>query len=520
MGIPDLVQEGSFDATIVIHGPGETEFGGFGSEFTALTEVDKSAATTVAFLPSRTAGRLVFSATGSLNRDTDDVRKISDAVNKGVVRAVAAGCVAPKVLVCASAISGKGFDFGERGYIVALSVALGTLYVPKAVREFKGENFAEPVKVVGFDLVGKDAAFSAGVAKKARALEVGKRLAKDIGHADPEEGTPELCTKMITDSFAGLPGITIEVEADEQVMKKGYPLFHAVARTSLRVPRHAPRIVKVTYEPVSGPVTRQVYLVGKGVVYDTGGADVKTGGNMCGMSRDKCGAGSVAGLLRTAAELQTPGVRLVAKLAFVRNSIGSDAYVADEVIVARSGKRIMVRNTDAEGRMAMADLLAEAVEEIAAQPKETRPETIVHTVATLTGHAALCVGPYSIAVENGASVALGAGAKLQAAGESLGDPLEHWAVRREDFAYVAPKTNQYDILQCGNTPSATTPRGHQFPAAFLQLAANLEKHDMASADPIAFCHFDVAGSTVNAPYVEGVVNGNPVPALCGCYLGL
>ncbi len=82
-----------------------------------------------------------------------------------------------------------------------------------------------------------------------------------------------------------------------------------------------------------------MFLVGKGVCYDTGGADVKTGGAMRGMSRDKGGAAAVAGFLKTVGALQPTTVNVSASLAFVRNSVGSDAYVSDEIIVSRAGLR-------------------------------------------------------------------------------------------------------------------------------------------------------------------------------------
>jgi hypothetical protein len=84
-----------------------------------------------------------------------------------------------------------------------------------------------------------------------------------------------------------------------------------------------------------------LFLVGKGVCYDTGGADVKTGGAMRGMSRDKGGAAAVAGLMKTISQLQPTHLNVTASLAFVRNSIGSDAYVSDEIIVSRAGVRGM-----------------------------------------------------------------------------------------------------------------------------------------------------------------------------------
>jgi leucyl aminopeptidase len=147
----------------------------------------------------------------------------------------------------------------------------------------------------------------------------------------------------------------------------------------------------VEYNP-GGDITKQVFLIGKGITYDTGGADVKTGGHMVGMSRDKCGAAATAGVVAAIATLKQPGVRIVAYLGFVRNSIGSDSYVADEIIKSHAGARVLVVNTDAEGRMVLSDMLSHAREEIAAQDKASRPTTSVFTLATLTGHAVLTVG--------------------------------------------------------------------------------------------------------------------------------
>ncbi len=75
-------------------------------------------------------------------------------------------------------------------------------------------------------------------------------------------------------------------------------------------------------------IEETLYFVGKGLSYDTGGADLKVGGHMAGMSRDKGGAGAVAGILRMAAELKPKNTKIVGLIGAVRNSIGSDAYVA------------------------------------------------------------------------------------------------------------------------------------------------------------------------------------------------
>lgn len=78
---------------------------------------------------------------------------------------------------------------------------------------------------------------------------------------------------------------------------------------------------------------------------------------MQGMSRDKCGAAAVAGFMKVVSLLAPRNVKIVGIMCMVRNSVGSDAYVSDEIITARSGARVRVGNTDAEGRMAMADSL-------------------------------------------------------------------------------------------------------------------------------------------------------------------
>lgn len=126
------------------------------------------------------------------------------------------------------------------------------------------------------------------------------------------------------------------------------------------VERHDGRIVHLEY--TSSTVDTTLFIVGKGITYDTGGCDVKAGGVMAGMHRDKCGAAAVVGFFKTLSLLKPKGLRVCGSMAFVRNSIGSRSYVADEIITSRAGKRVRVGNTDAEGRMVMTDLLCEAKE--------------------------------------------------------------------------------------------------------------------------------------------------------------
>lgn len=139
---------------------------------------------------------------------------------------------------------------------------------------------------------------------------------------------------------------------DLAILERQYPLLHAVARASLPVPRHHPRVIRLEYRG-SGPIERRVFFAGKGVTYDTGGADIKAGGIMAGMKRDKGGAAAAAGFMQAVAQLKPANLHAIAYLGMVRNSVGSEAYVADEIITSHAGKRVLVVNTDAEGRMVM-----------------------------------------------------------------------------------------------------------------------------------------------------------------------
>lgn len=453
--------------------------------------------------------RVIFAYTGPLNRDCDDARRISTCVTAAVTRAKKAGASKP-FLVLPGAIDVPGF---EKATLIGLIAALGALYVPLSVRVSKGEETVEPITTIYFTAVGTPAAEAETLAGQAYAIELGKRVARDIGGADPEAGCPLLLAAYITKTFAGVEGVTVSVEADPAVIAAEYPCAAAVARCSLQVPRHIPTIVRLEYTG-AGPITAQHYFVGKGVVFDTGGADLKTGGAMVNMSRDKCGAATVAGLIRTAAQLRTPGTRIVGYLGFVRNSIGADAFVCDEIITARSGKKVMIVNTDAEGRLVMVDLLCKAKEEVAAQPLATRPTTSIHTIATLTGHAVIAVGlGISIAVDNGPARRAKLGPTFKAAGELIADPVEVSTLRTEDFDFVAPKTSEYDVYQCNSAPSSQTPRGHMFPAAMMINGSGLDAHGIDSVDPIAYQHIDIAGASVAAPYSNGVTTGQPVAAL-------
>lgn len=442
--------------------------------------------------------RVVLSPTGPLGRDYDDVRRFADAAKAGLDRAVAAGAKRPCVVV--NLPSNLSADY-TRAVEVAVLGTMAAAHVPLEAREATLKQ--SRVDALLFpQLSTPKTTFLA-------AIEAGRSVARDIGGADPERMAAQRICEYLEQEFKDTC-ISITVEKDLQVLNDKYPLLSAVGRCSLAVPRHHPRVVHMEYVG-EGEITQTLFLVGKGITYDTGGADIKCSGHMAGMHRDKVGAAVVCGFFAVLARIAPPGLRVVGKLALVRNSAGADAYVSDEIIVSRGGVRVRVGNTDAEGRMVMSDLLCLAKEEAltAVSPK-------LFTIATLTGHAVKAYGEnYSITMDNGPAKQQNVSTTLSNAGHLWGDPFEISTIRREDYEFNAAKFPTEDVVQCNSAPSTATARGHQLPAAFMIVASGLDKHGIDSEQPLAYSHLDIAGSTKDWPEP---VSAAPLPALTAAFV--
>jgi leucyl aminopeptidase len=391
---------------------------------------------------------------------------------------------------------------------VALLAALGALWEPLEAREALGEEQAEPVRVLG--VAG---ARAPALVQLVAALEQGRRLARDLAGTEPERMRPEAFAALCVDAFMDT-AVSVEVVEDLDTLSYQYPLLMAVARASLAVERHRPRVIHLEYTG-EGPIERTLLLAGKGLTYDMGGADLKVGGHMAGMSRDKGGAAAVAGIFRVLSLLKPRGVRVVGLLGVLRNSLGADAYVSDEIIRSHAGVRVRIGNTDAEGRLVLADLLSH-LRTLALDAVEPR----ILSLATLTGHAARAMGAYSILIENGPARRAQVADALDALGEAWGDPFERSRLRREDYDFIRPRSTADDVLSANTLPSALTARGHQYPAAFLNVASGLAAHGNDAARPLPFTHIDLGGSaTEGSDWQHGRPTAAPVVALSIWALG-
>nr|ANJ04676.1 leucyl aminopeptidase [Nilaparvata lugens]APA33971.1 seminal fluid protein [Nilaparvata lugens] len=445
-----------------------------------------------------TAGRLVYSPTGPLS-DYHDVRSYGEAVKQGILRAIKAGSKAPLLVLPQS----SAFTHTQ---LVSVLGALEALYLSIQYREDCPDK--NP-KIKSLGVWGYKGSNADSFFKYVVALENGRCVCRDIGGGDPERMAPPRVVDYVKEAFPANSGISIKIEDQLSFLEKEYPLYAAVNRCASVVERHNGRVVYLSYD--GGNATESLLLVGKGVTYDTGGADLKVNGFMAGMSRDKCGAAAVAGFMKVLSELKPANLKVIGALSLVRNSVGSNCYVSDEVIVARSKKRVRVNNTDAEGRMIMADVLCH-MKELA----QNLPNPHLMTVATLTGHACLAAGNgYSIVMDNAVAREQKFSSKLQEAGQKIGNPFEISYLRREDFKFHKGVAPGDDLRQSNDLPSSRTARGHQTPGAFLIMASGLDECDLSSDKPLKYSHVDIAASGGDLP---NEATGAPVLAFAAHYL--
>ena len=202
---------------------------------------------------------------------------------------------------------------------------------------------------------------------------------RDIVNTTPDDFFPAVMAKTAK-KLARKNGLEITILKPKELKKEKMGALLAVARAS----RHAPRLIHLAYKPKNPKAV--ISLVGKGLTYDSGGLSLKPAEHMVTMKSDKSGGAAVLGILQAVSELNLP-VEVHGFIGAVENMIGGDAYKPDDVLISKNGKTIEVRNTDAEGRLVLADVLAYAQEQIRAD--------YLYDLATLTGACVVGVGEYT-----------------------------------------------------------------------------------------------------------------------------
>ena len=226
----------------------------------------------------------------------------------------------------------------------------------------------KPAKVF---LAAPEGVEAAAVARLAEAVT----LARDMVNTPANDMGPEAIEKSAR-AVAARFKAKVKVITGPQLLKRSFPMIHAVGRAA----SEAPRLIDFTWGAKNAP---KVTLVGKGVAFDTGGLDIKPSSGMLLMKKDMGGAANVLALAMLIMG-EKLNVRLRVLIPAVENSISASAFRPGDILTSRKGLTVEIGNTDAEGRLILADALALADEE--------SPEILID-MATLTGAARVALGP-------------------------------------------------------------------------------------------------------------------------------
>ena len=217
---------------------------------------------------------------------------------------------------------------------------------------------------------------------KAQITADATNFTRDIVNTTPDDCYPDVMAS-IAEGMAEDTGLTCKILKPKQLRKEKMETLLAVARAS----RHKPRVIHLTHKPKGAK--KVITLVGKGLTYDSGGLRLTPADFMVTMKSDKSGGSAVLGIMKAIAELDLP-IEVHGFVGAVENMIGGDAYKPDDVLVAKNGKTIEIRNTDAEGRLVLADTLCYAQQEVKSD--------YLFDFATLTGASVVAVGHYTSSI--------------------------------------------------------------------------------------------------------------------------
>ena len=294
-----------------------------------------------------------------------------------------------------------------------------------------------------------------------QAIIAGEFLTRDLINTPSNYMGPEELAEAAQDlgkEYGSIPNII----AGDALLEEGFPMIHAVGRASNR----APRLIDMKWGN-EGP---KITLVGKGVCFDTGGLNIKPGASMGLMKKDMGGAAHVLGLAKMIMATQMK-VQLRVLIPAVENAIGGNAFRPQDVLTSRKGLTVEVNNTDAEGRLVLADALTFADE---------TPTDLIICMATLTGAARVAVGP-DIAPYFTSDFVLSQ--SIAKAGALVNDPVWQLPLHAPYETMIEPGIADLDNAPRGGFAGATTA------ALFLnRFVTNTSK----------FVHFDCYGWQPNA----------------------
>ena len=312
------------------------------------------------------------------------------------------------------------------------------------------------------------------VLKESKIISKAVNKTRTMVNTAPADFYPSVMAE-VAQELAKDANISCEVYGEKYLEKNKMMAMHSVGRASI----HESKLIHLSYKPKNA--TKKIVLVGKGLTYDSGGLSLKPSDSMVGMKMDKSGGCAVLSTLWAIAKLGLP-FEVHGIVGAVENMIGGNAYKPDDILKAKNGKTIEVRNTDAEGRLVLADCLCFAQDEI-------KDIDYIFDYATLTGACVVGVGQYTTGIMGNNEIL-----KRNAVLSALKSGEYATTLDFNRYLKKAIKSEVADICNVANTRYGGAITAGMFLDNFIY-DENKEK----------WIHFDIAGPA----YVESVWGYNP-----------
>ncbi|WP_026118951.1 leucyl aminopeptidase [Nocardiopsis ganjiahuensis] len=396
------------------------------------------------FPVSRDGGLVRLALLGVGSGSPDDLRKAGAALSR------AARGNERVALAWPGADDAAATAFAEGALLASYTFTLKSAETPADQR---------PAGVI--DVVGDTAAL-ADALTRGTALATATALARDLINTPSLTKDPEWMAARARE-VAGDVGLDVRVWDEKDLEGAGFGAILAVGQGSAR----PPRLVQLSYTPENP--TGHVVLVGKGITFDTGGLSLKPNDNMKLMKTDMSGSAIVLAVLSALASVGA-GVRVTGLLALAENAFGGDSTRIGDVLTTYTGKTVEVLNSDAEGRLVLADAMGYASTEL-------DPDVLVD-VATLTGAAKLALGTGIGALyATDDTVA----AEIETAGQESGEPL--WRMPLTEDYVPTTESRVADLANIGTRGGDFGPAGATDAALFLR----------EFTGGLPWAHLDIAG---------------------------
>ncbi|MEJ2053190.1 MAG: leucyl aminopeptidase, partial [Calditrichaceae bacterium] len=358
---------------------------------------------------------------------------------------------------------------------IIIPVAEGVLYSKYDFTKFKTDkkdkNKRASYHFFGIHLQDRDAVNYE--LKRIETMHEGITLTRDLGNMPSNYLTPVILKNNVQNEFNNSRSVKIEVLDKKELAALKFRLLLSVSQGS----KQDPCLIILRYKPASAK-GKKIVLVGKGVTFDSGGISIKPPASMDEMKFDMAGAAAVIGIMKSVEKLK-PQNEIIGVIPAVENMPGGNAVKPGDIIKAYNGKTVEILNTDAEGRLILADALSYAV-------KRFKPDIVID-FATLTGSIVAALGDKMAGIFSNSSELVNI---FKEAGDSCGDRV--WPMPMLD-AYSKDLESKYaDIVNLGGRWGGAI------------TAAKFLENFVSETD---WVHIDIAGTANDVKNIDYLPNG-------------